>query len=194
MIAIMSEPIAALFDGQPRRSLAAGAALFREGDPVREMALVCAGRVDLLRHTGAGMRLVLQLAGPGAVVAEASAYSAAYHCDAVAEVASTVAVMPVVLFREAVAAPPTAAVWAAHLARAVQAARLRAEIRTLRTVAERLDAWAEAGGTIPGRGAWQGLAAELGVSREALYRELARRRDRMAGPRSAPMARAADEA
>lgn len=49
-------------------------------------------------------------------------------------------------------------------------------IRTLRIVAERLDAWFGEGHALPSKGEWQTLAFELGVSREALYRELARRR------------------
>jgi hypothetical protein len=53
---------------------------------------------------------------------------------------------------------------------------MRSEIRTLRTVAERLDAWLGVIGTLPERGSWTALAAELGVSREALYREMRRRR------------------
>lgn len=53
---------------------------------------------------------------------------------------------------------------------------MRAEIRSLKTVAERLDAWTAEHGDIPENGQWHVLAAELSVSREALYRELARRR------------------
>jgi CRP-like cAMP-binding protein len=64
----------------------------------------------------------------------------------------------------------------AHLANAVQEARLRAEIRSLRTTAERLDAWLGEGRALPVKGQWQDLAGELGVTREALYRELAKRR------------------
>jgi CRP/FNR family transcriptional regulator, dissimilatory nitrate respiration regulator len=47
----------------------------------------------------------------------------------------------------------------------------------LRTVAARLDAWCAANdGMAPARGAWRVVAAEIGVSPETLYRELARRR------------------
>lgn len=91
--------------------------------------------------------------------------------------AATVALTPLAAFRSALAAESRLAdAWAAHLTRAVQAARLCAEIRTLRTVAARLNAWLEAGRTMPTRGALQDLASELGIDREALYRELARRR------------------
>ena len=72
--------------------------------------------------------------------------------------------------------PDLAEVWARNLAHAVQAARLRAEIRSLPRVADRLDAWLAKGRSLPDKGRWQEVAAELGVTREALYRELARRR------------------
>ncbi|MFW6077468.1 MAG: Crp/Fnr family transcriptional regulator, partial [Hyphomicrobiales bacterium] len=72
--------------------------------------------------------------------------------------------------------PALAASWSAILARGVQAARLRAEIRSLPKVAERLDAWLGEGNSLPEKGRWQDLAAEIGVTREALYRELSRRR------------------
>ena len=53
---------------------------------------------------------------------------------------------------------------------------MRTEIRSMETVAERLEAWIDEYGDIPEKGNWQTLACELSVSREALYRELARRR------------------
>jgi len=55
-------------------------------------------------------------------------------------------------------------------------ARVRAEIRSLPTVAARLDVWLAEGNELPSKGHWQTVAAELSVTREALYRELARRR------------------
>lgn len=177
MIAIMSEALASLFDTAEPRRIKAGAWLFHGGDPVRAMYLITEGMVELTRVTGAGAPVVLQKARAGQVLAEASAYSCRYHCDARAATSASVRAVSLACFRARLAENPALAeVWAAHLARAVQAARLRAEIRTLRTVAERLDAWLGEGGALPARGGWQDMAAELGVSREALYRELARRR------------------
>jgi CRP-like cAMP-binding protein len=64
-----------------------------------------------------------------------------------------------------------------HLAHELQRARLHAEILSIRTVAKRLDAWlATRGGDAPHRGEWKTAANEIGVSPEALYREMARRR------------------
>lgn len=177
MIPIMSVGLSPLFDAAEPRRIDAGARLFHSADPVRNIFLVAEGAVDLTRVTGAGAPVILQRARPGQVLAEASAYSATYHCDAQAVTATLVHSVPVVDFRARLTSDPEVAErWAAHLAHAVQTARLRAEIRTLRTVAERMDAWLGEGRALPARGAWQDLAAELGVSREALYRELSRRR------------------
>ena len=130
-----------------------------------------------MRHTATGARLILQTAGPGDILAEASAYSETYHCDAVAVEEAEVSALPRARFLSALAENSTLAeAWAARLARGMQAARLRAEIRTLPRLADRLTAWLDAGNALPARGRWQDVAAELGVTREALYRELARRR------------------
>lgn len=177
MIKIMSQPFSSLFDGGRTITLEPGQTLFRMGDPVRSVFLITEGRVDLVRHTGCGLRLVLKRASPGEVVAEASLDSETYHCDGQARRGSTVRAIPVAAFnRRLDRAPELARAWAAQLAHALQAARMQAEIRSLRTVADRLDAWLDIHPGLPRRGEIQDLAQVLGVSREALYRELARRR------------------
>ena len=176
---IMYNYHAQLFDlpEAAERHLQPGEALFFAGDPVTHLALITEGRVRLLRRTVEGAEVTLQTAGPGDVLAEASAYSPIYHCGAEAAEPSTIRLLPVEVFRKALRDNPALAeAWATHLARAVQAARLRAEIRTLRKVSERLDAWLGEGRVLPDKGHLQDLAAELGVTREALYRELAQRR------------------
>jgi len=177
MIAIMSASLETIFSQARLLALEKDQALFHAGEAVRDMYLVRVGHVQLLRHTSRGIYLVLQHATAGMVLAEASAYSKAYHCDAVATRAGTVAAVPRQEFRAALECDPALAqVWATHLAQGVQAARFRAEIRTLPRVADRLEAWLAEGNSLPEKGRWQDVAAELGVTREALYRELARRR------------------
>jgi CRP-like cAMP-binding protein len=157
------------------KHVAANETLCYSGEPVKSVFLVQQGCVVLRRQTAMGAELTLNIAKAGAVVAEASVYSPTYHCDAVAQVATTLYVFSKANFRAQLADNPMLAeVWSMNLASSMQAARFRAEIRTLRTVAERLDAWLGAGREIPAKGRRQELAAELGVTREALYRELAR--------------------
>lgn len=166
-----------IFEGLPQRRYEAGSRIFHNGDPVQRLHLVESGRVDLVRQSKSGALIILQRATNGQVLAEASVYSKAYHCDAFAVSESIVRVTSLSEFhRRLEEDPKLSRVWASYLAQAVQSSRLRAEIRALRTVAERLEAWIGADRPMPDKGEWQDLANELGVSREALYRELAKRR------------------
>lgn len=172
----MSDVVEALFSGAESLACAKGKTLFHTGDPVRFMHRVVDGRVDLVRHSEDGSRMILQRAVAGQVLAEASAYAVAYHCDGVAEEASRVEVVPLRSFLKRLDGDPKLArAWTARLAHALQGARTNAEIRSLRTVALRLDAWLDGGNRLPPKGHWQDLAQILGVTREALYRELATR-------------------
>jgi CRP-like cAMP-binding protein len=73
--------------------------------------------------------------------------------------------------------PNLMAGFARHLAQQLQRARHQSELLALRGVGDRLDAWLGLnGGALPEKGRWHDLAAALGVTPEALYREIARRR------------------
>ncbi len=142
------------------------------------MYLVTKGQIDLVRYTQSGARILLFEARVGKILAEASAYSDAYHCDGVAAVQSRVLSIPVASFRERLDQNVELAhMWAAQLAHGLQAARMNSAIKSIKTVGERLDAWLAGGTALPAKGQWQLLAQSLGVSREALYREMSKRRD-----------------
>ncbi|MEC7765102.1 MAG: Crp/Fnr family transcriptional regulator [Pseudomonadota bacterium] len=174
----MSGPFSRLFEDAARDVRAPGEPLFRTGDKVVALYRVTQGAVRLVRVTPEGMALTLQSAKAGDVLAEASLYSTAYHCDAVAgpEGAEVTRIGADVARDRLRANPDLSEHWAARLASAAQSARMRAEIRTIRTVAGRLDAWLSIGNELPPKGQYQDLASEIGTTREALYRELARRR------------------
>ncbi len=182
MIAIMFDALGETLSAWADKelSLEDGQRLFRAGAPVRNVYLVRAGRVTLLRHQRDGAALALQRAGAGDLLAEASVFAARYHCDAVADGAAMVLRIP----RERVDKlsardPGWLAALAQRLAHEIQRARARAELLSLKRVDSRLDAWLDLhGGRLPARGEWVGLSLEIGVSPEALYRELARRRPR----------------
>jgi CRP-like cAMP-binding protein len=162
------------------RSLAAGQSLFQQGESVGELYRLESGRVRLVRHTENGTKVVVHTARPGETFAEASAFTDAYHCDAVAETASRVAAMPKAAFHAALVRDPETSVrFARLLATQVVDLRARIELRNIRSAQERLLTWLRlrADGSPPRvtlDGTWTDVAAEIGLTREALYRALAR--------------------
>lgn len=161
-----------------RRALEAGETLFLSGAPVRHVHVVLGGLVNLVRPDPDGNPALIQRAGAGDVLAEASLYSSHYHCDGVAaEPATVYAVSRDRVRREFGQHPTFAGSAAAHFARELQRQRFLVSLLRRRTVAARLDAWLGwHGDRLPPRGRWRAIADEMGVSPEALYRELARRR------------------
>lgn len=182
MIVIMSNVLVDQLLAMPgmETRLRAGATVFRRDDPVRQIFVVREGGAHLRRHGPNGGAIALQRAGPGAILAEASLFSARYHCDAMALGTTRLhAIRKSLVAQQWREDPDFAELFAGHLAREVQQARLRAEILALRRVSERLDAWlAWNNGELPAKGAWHIVAMEIGVSPEALYREFARRNRR----------------
>ena len=73
-------------------TLAAGAHLFRQGDPVTSIFRVESGCVRLERTTATGAMVVLHTASAGETLAEAALFSDVYHCNAVALKAARVCV------------------------------------------------------------------------------------------------------
>ena len=187
MIAIMIEdPADRLFarlfaEARPQR-VTAGAALFHRGDPVTQAFWLERGAVALTRSSADGDAALLHRAEGPCWLAEASLFSESYHCDAVALTDGVVRSIPRGRFRVALScdAPAGGASLALalveRLARELRDARARAERLTLRTVGERLDAWENACGPKPDGLPWARVAEEIGVSPEALYRELSKRR------------------
>ena len=162
----------------PDRHIGAGEYLFYRGDAVRNLYLVKSGEIKLARHQQDGRVFDLHHAVGPAVFAEASVYTRRYHCDAVAVADCMLRSIPIRKFRTLLRSEAgLAETWESYLAHALQSARHRTEIMAMHTVADRLSAWLEANeGQLPPRGQWKSVAAQIGVSPEALYRELAKAR------------------
>jgi CRP/FNR family transcriptional regulator, dissimilatory nitrate respiration regulator len=159
------------------RKLKAGEALFRLGDRPENFYEVLAGRVRLSRVDRSGREVILYVAGPGETLAEASLYSPAYHCDAIASTAATLRAYPKAALLAAFAKDRNAAqAFTATLARQVMNLRTRIEQRNIRSARDRVRHYltvnADAG-AVTLRGTLKDLAAELGLTHEALYRTLA---------------------
>ncbi len=161
------------------RKLASGEPLFHLGDKTAGLVEVVSGRVRLTRVDRSGRETVLYVAGPGETIAEASLFSPAYHCDAVAATDAIVRVYPKAAVLAAFARDPKAAqAFSAMLARQVMNLRTRLAQRDIRSARERLRHYFALNAGTDGRtvnlsGTLKELAAELGLTHEALYRTLA---------------------
>ena len=161
------------------RDITEGMTLFYQNDPVEKVFVLTEGSIALSRHQRGGSVVVLQHAEGRSVLAEASVYSDVYHCDAKVSRGGSIyeirkSEFEIKLRKDA----ELSNTWAAHLAVEVQRARGRIEILSKKTVAEKLEGWlAWHDGELPAKGRWKNIAVELGISPEAFYRELARRRN-----------------
>jgi CRP-like cAMP-binding protein len=161
------------------RTLARGDVLFRQGDRAVAIFRVVHGRFRLERRTLDGRLVVLHTARAGELFAEASLFADAYHCDAVAVTDAVVEVYdkPALLADLGASASASAGGLIATMARQLQDARGRLELRNVRSARERVLLWLDlrAGPTriVTVEGELQDVAAELGLTREAFYRTLA---------------------
>ena len=158
-------------EGQFNLRIEKGQTLFRQDGNTAGLFYIRDGGVDLLRHTASGTRIVIHRAKQAETFAEASLFSNAYHCDAVASENSEL----VRLEKEAVlhqfkSDPNFAQALAARFASQVQIYRRRLELTAIRGAQDRVFA-ALVDGTMTGT--VTSFAAEIGLTHEATYRALA---------------------
>src|SRR5262249_39758857 len=162
------------------RRLRAGQALFRAGDRSIGFYEVVSGTVRLIRVDRSGREAVLQTASAGETLAEASLFSPCYHCDAIAATDAIVRLYPkAALLARLQTDPKLAKSFAAMLASQVMALRTRLERRNIHSARDRVRHFLTVnvnadGRTVPLSGTLKQLAADLGLTHEALYRTLAR--------------------
>lgn len=162
-----------------RRRLGVGEMLFGAGDPVRSLFVVERGRLRLLRHTAHGAAVTLHVARAGEAFAEASLFAQAYHCDAVAEIPSTViAYSKPALLRALRQDPGSAVALVGHLARQVQTLRGRIELLNIKSARDRVLAYLHgrlgaSAASVTLDQTWKAVASEIGLTHEAVYRALA---------------------
>jgi CRP-like cAMP-binding protein len=162
------------------RDLAAGEFLFQQGDRSAAIYKVESGRLHLTRRTIDDHLVVLHTARQGEFFAEASLFSEAYHCDAVAATQSRVRVYPKATVIDALRTDPSLTeALMARLAHQLQELRARMELRNVRSARERVLQYLRLrtgshDRSIAIEGQLQDIAAEIGMTREALYRALAR--------------------
>lgn len=185
MIAIMSS--SGFFDRLERActpgcarvvALDHGETLFRQGDKPPGLPFLAGGRIDLVRWTETGRAVRIHIARRGETFAEASLFSDACHCDAVAAAPAVVRLLPK---RRVLGAflrdPDLSQAFAAHLAGSLMRARRLLELRAITPLTERvrarLEELADAEGAVPKGTPLISIAADLGVTPPAFYRAIA---------------------
>jgi CRP/FNR family transcriptional regulator, dissimilatory nitrate respiration regulator len=162
------------------RHLAAGEFLFQQGDRAAAIYKIEAGRLRLIRRTVDDHLVILHTARRGELFAEASLFSEVYHCDAIAAEPSRIRVYPKTTVMDALRADPLLVeALLARLAHQLQELRARMELRYVRSAHERVLQYLRLrigvnDRSISVEGHLQDIAAEIGMTREALYRALAR--------------------
>jgi CRP-like cAMP-binding protein len=159
------------------RALRRGEALFHQGEATFGIFRVDRGRLRLERRTFDGRLIVLHTAHAGELLAEASLFADAYHCDALAATDAVVEVYDKATLLTDLGASASAGGLVATMARQLQEARCRLELRNVRSARDRLLLWldlrAGAARIVAVEGELQDIAAELGLTREAFYRTMA---------------------
>lgn len=169
----------ALEVGGARRALDPGEMLFATGDRAERLYVVDDGRLLLRRHAADGATLTLHVARAGNTLAEASLFSPSYHCDAIAEIPSRVLAYPKHDLLRAIRGDAAVAVkFLSAFAGQIQTLRGQVQLVTIRSARDRVLAYIRAR-VPPGRrrteidGSWKAVAAEIGLTHEAVYRALA---------------------
>jgi CRP/FNR family transcriptional regulator, dissimilatory nitrate respiration regulator len=162
------------------RELEREEALFRSGQRTVGLYEILRGRVRLVRVDKSGRETILHNAKAGDTLAEASLFSPTYHCDAIATTAARVRLYPkAAVLNELRGSPHASRAFMAGLAHQVMDLRTQLERRNIHSARERirhflvLNAGAD-GRTVEVPGSLKELAAELGLTHEALYRTLGR--------------------
>ena len=153
-----------------------GELLFRQGRKPERMFYVTSGEVVLQRPGSRGDHAVLQRARQG-FVAEASLQSSKYHCDAVVAVSGIVVSVPIEPIKQELLADSAFAMrWIGMLNHELMRLRLQCERLSIKGVRNRLLHLIETegqGGRLALGAGLKSMAAELGVTHEALYRTVA---------------------
>lgn len=162
---------------------ASGDRLFWTGDPITGMYFVREGLVTLVRTLESGQDVVVQRAGPGELLAEASLFADHYHCDAICETDVACAVFTKQDFQDALSRPEVSLAVLKIYSRSIRELRTQIELRNIKRADERVLAYLSLlpadghGWRRPGL-AWTDIGRTLGLTHEAIYRAVSRlRRD-----------------
>ena len=160
------------------RKLAAGQMLFNQGEAAIGLYEVVSGQVKQVRTDPEGRDVVVGIAGPGELIAEGSLFSKTHDCAATALTNAIVRLYrKAFLLAELERNPRVALAFMAMLVGQILNLRVRLERRSIHSARDRVRHYlaAHVGGkerTVALPSTLKDLAAELGLTHEALYRTL----------------------
>ena len=160
------------------RKLGAGQMLFDQGDAAIGLYEVVSGQVKQVRIDPGGRDVVVGIAGPGELIAEGSLFSKTHDCAATALTNAIVRLYrKAFLLAELERNPRVALAFIAMLVGQILNLRVRLERRSIHSARDRVRHYlaAHVGGkerTVALPSTLKDLAAELGLTHEALYRTL----------------------
>jgi CRP-like cAMP-binding protein len=178
MITIMLDKIFSEAVGARTTCHPAGAAIFRQGAPARAVFRVRSGCVEVVRHLADGSVVTIARPHAGDTFAEAALFADRYHCDALAQTDCEIDRISTATIRDLIADDLNQAqALAAFFAGQVRELRARIEILRIKRASDRLLAWLRSRATgnpltLKMQSPWTHVAAEIGLTPEALYRAL----------------------
>jgi CRP-like cAMP-binding protein len=158
------------------RTFSKGEYLFHLGKTPEYMFFIVSGEAVLSRSNSQGESTVLQRC-KGGFLSEASLLTDAYHCDAIATHAGTAITMPIQSFRSSLEDGQFSLKWIRLLSREIMRLRTQSERLGLKDVKSKLIHLIETDGkqgTLALESDYKSLAAELGITHEALYRTISK--------------------
>jgi CRP-like cAMP-binding protein len=162
--------------------LVAGQMLFDQGDAAVGVYEVVSGKVRQVRIDPEGRDVVVGIAGPGGMIAEASLFSRTHDCAATAMTNAVVRLYrKATLLTQLERDPQAALSFMATLVEQILNLRIRLERRSIPSARDRVRHYltTNVGGrerTVDLPRTLKDLAAELGLTHETLYRTLAEMR------------------
>lgn len=144
---------------------------FQQGNKTRGLFVVLKGNIELRRFTRAGQMLIIHRAKSGETFAEASLFSASYHCDAIAiQKSHLVELDRRVILEKFHNEPDFALAIAKRFAGQNQYYRRKLELLAINNAQERIYS-AVLEGYLAGN--IKAFAFDIGLTHEAVYRGLA---------------------
>tara|TARA_B110000503_G_C6987374_1_gene345849 strand:- start:163 stop:744 length:582 start_codon:yes stop_codon:yes gene_type:complete len=161
------------------RKLSKGGTLFTVGGNVQSFFSLETGKIRMSRYLNDGNKITFYVVTSGQLFAEASLFSDAYHCEAVAEEASTVSVYSKSEFLEALRGSEAGTFkFMELLAKQIQKQRAHLELMHIKSATGRVLAYihskmnsTDTELNIPST--WKTVAEEINLTHEAVYRALA---------------------